>query len=341
MSIVVLGIDLGKNVCSLAGLDEMGAVVLRRRMKRDGVIDFVAKMPALIVAMEACCGAHHLGRVLTGKGHTIRLMSPEYVRPYVKANKNDDHDAAAIAEAATRPTMRFVPVKSDEQSDIQALHRARSRLVSERTALINHLRALLLERGIVVAQGRRKLEDALSVFADEADGRLSPRMRQLVEDLRAEWRSLDERIAAFDAEFMAMAREDALARRLSTIPGIGPINATALVAAVGAAQSFGRGRDLAAWLRLVPRQATTGGRSKLLGISRRGNRQLWANLIHGARAVLPRVLAQDTPLGRWARSLSTRAHKNIAVVALAAKLARIAWAVLHTERSFDPAIAAG
>ena len=341
MSIVVLGIDLGKNVCSLAGLDETGAVVLRRRMKREGVIDFVAKMPALIVAMEACCGAHYLGRVLAGKGHTIRLMSPEYVRPYVKANKNDDHDAAAIAEAATRPTMRFVPVKSEEQSDIQALHRARSRLVAERTALINHLRALLLERGIVVAQGRRKLEDALGVFADEDDGRLSPRIRRLVEDLRTEWRGLDERISAFDGEFTAMAREDVLARRLSTIPGIGAINATALVAAVGAAQSFGRGRDLAAWLGLVPRQATTGGRPKLLGISKRGNRQLRANLIHGARAVLPRVLAQDTPLGRWARSLSTRAHKNIVVVALAAKLARIAWAVLHTERSFDPAIAAG
>lgn len=174
MTIVVLGIDLGKNVCSLAGLDETGAVVLRRRMKREGVIDFVAKMPALIVAMEACCGAHHLGRVLAGKGHTIRLMSPEYVSPYVKANKNDDHDAAAIAEAATRPTMRFVPVKSEEQSDIQSLHRARSRLVSERTALINYLRALLLERGIVVAQGRRKLEDTLGVFADEDDGRLGP-----------------------------------------------------------------------------------------------------------------------------------------------------------------------
>ena len=199
-------------------------------------------------------------------GHTIRLMSPEYVRPYVKANKNDDRDAEAIAEAATRPTMRFVPVKSEAQSDIQALHRARSRLVAERTALINHLRALLLERGIVVAQGRRKLEDALTVFADEEDPRLSPRMRLLVEDLRTEWRSLDERIAAFDAEFVRMAREDEAARRLATIPGIGVINATALTAAVGDARSFGRGRDLAAWLGLTPRQATTGGKPRLLGI---------------------------------------------------------------------------
>jgi transposase len=340
MTILVLGIDLGKNVCSVVGLDAAGAVVLRRRVRREGILDFVGKLPACIVAMEACCGAHYLGRSLGALGHEVRLMSPEYVRPYVKASKNDDRDAEAIAEAATRPTMRFVPVKSERQSDIQALHRARSRLVAERTALINHLRALLLERGIVVAQGRRKLEEALAVFADEEDPRLSPRLRRLVEDLRAEWRGLDERIGGFDAEFVRMAREDAAARRLSTIPGIGVINATALTAAVGDARSFGRGRDLAAWLGLVPRQATTGGKPRLLGISKRGNRYLRMNLIHGARAALPHILVQDTPLGRWARSLSARAHKNIVVVALAAKLARIVWAVLRQERSFDPAIAA-
>ncbi|APG90246.1 IS110 family transposase [Sinorhizobium americanum] len=340
MSIFVLGIDLGKNVCSLVGLNEAGAVVLRRRLRRDGVADFVCKMPPCIVAMEACCGAHHVGRVLGAMGHTIRLMSPEYVRPYVKANKNDDRDAEAIAEAATRPTMRFVPVKSEAQSDIQALHRARARLVAERTALINHLRALLLERGIVVAQGRRKLEDTLATFADEEDTRLSPRMRLLIGDLRAEWRGLDERIAAFDAEFVHMAREDASARRLATIPGIGIINATALTAAVGDAQNFGRGRDLAAWLGLTPRQATTGGKPRLLGISKRGNRYLRTNLIHGARAALPHIAAQDTPLGRWVRSLSQRVHKNIVVVALAAKLARIAWAVLRKDRGFEPAMAA-
>jgi transposase len=337
MSIFVLGIDLGKNVCSLVGLNEAGAVVLRRRLRRDGIADFVGRLPACIVAMEACCGAHHLGRVLGAMGHAIRLMSPEYVRPYVKANKNDNHDAEAIAEAATRPTMRFVPVKSEVQSDIQALHRARSRLVGERTALINHLRALLLERGIVVAQGRRKLEDALSVFADEDASRLSPRIRVLIEDLRAEWRELDDRIAAFDAEFVRLAREDEATRRLSTIPGIGVINATALTAAIGDGKSFRRGRDLAAWLGLVPRQATTGGKPRLLGISKRGNRYLRTNLIHGARAVLPRIMAQETPLGRWVRDLSARAHRNVVVVALAAKLARIVWAVLRKQRSFDPA----
>lgn len=340
MTIVVLGIDLGKNSCSLAGLDESGAVVLRRRLRREAVSDFVGRLPVCIVAMEACCGAHHLGRVFDACGHEVRLMSPEYVKPYVKAQKNDDRDAEAIAEAATRPTMRFVPVKSEAQSDVQALHRARARLVAERTALVNHLRALLLERGIVVAQGRRKLEDALATFAGEEGGGLSPRMRLLVEDLRAEWRELDARIAAFDAEFVRMAREDAAARRLATIPGIGTIDATALVAAVGDAGCFGRGRDLAAWLGLTPRQATTGGKPRLLGISKRGNRYLRTNLIHGARAVLPRLLSQDTPLGRWLRALSERAHKNVVVVALAAKLARIAWAVLRRGRAFDALAAA-
>ena len=215
-------------------------------------------------------------------------MSPEYVRPYVKAQKNDDLDAEAIAEAASRPTMRFVEVKSQAQSDLQALHRARERLVSERTALINHLRALLLERGIVVAQGRRKLEEALSTFADEGEiEALSPRIRVLIEDLRSEWRGLDERIAAFDAEFIQMARNDEVMRRLTSIPGIGTINATALAAAVGNARAFRRGRDMAAWLGLTPRQMTTGGKPRLLGISKRGNRYLRKNLIHGARAVLP------------------------------------------------------
>ena len=247
MSIFVLGIDLGKNVCSLVGLDEVGAVVFRRRHRRDGVVDFVGKLPPCVVAMEACCGAHHLGRVLGAAGHTIRLMSPEYVRPYVKANKNDDRDAEAIAEAATRPTMRFVPVKSETQSDIQALHRARSRLVAERTALINHLRALLLERGIVVAQGRRKLEEALGAFADEEDERLSARIHLLVEDLRAEWRGLDQRIAAFDAEFVAMAREDEAARCLCSVAGIGVINTAQI--------PF---HDLSRFVRRIRRSAASG-----------------------------------------------------------------------------------
>jgi transposase len=272
MEIAVLGIDLGKNSCSVVGLDGSGRVVLRRRMHRDAVVKLASGLPACIMAMEACCGAHHLGRLLHEMGHQVRLMSPEYVRPYVKAQKNDDRDAEAIAEAATRPTMRFVELKSAEQLDMQSLHRVRDRLVGERTALINQLRAVLLERGFTAPQGRRKLEQALTVLLDERGElppsfALSPRVRTLVEDMRAEWAELDRRIAAFDDEFAAIAKSDATARRLATIPGIGVLNATALAAAIGNAATFARGRDLAAWLGLVPRQATTGGKPRLLGIS--------------------------------------------------------------------------
>jgi transposase len=337
MDIVVLGIDLGKNVCSIVGLGAAGQVLARRRMRRESVAAFTRKWPSSIVAMEACCGAHHLGRQLAAQGHEVRLISPEYVRPYVKAQKNDDRDAEAIAEAATRPTMRFVEIKSEMQLEMQTLHRARERLVAERTALINQVRSVLLERGIAIAQGRHKLENQLpGIVADESLG-LSIRIRRLIGDLREEWRGLNERIAAFDAEFVSRARTDEAARRLTSIPGIGSINATALVAAVGDGRAFARGRDMAAWLGLVPRQRTTGGKPRLLGISKRGNRYLRKNLIHGARAVLPYLAQRDTPLGRWVQGLLARAHKNIVVVALANKLARIAWAVLARGGRFDAA----
>jgi transposase len=332
MQIEVLGIDLGKNSCSIVGLDGMGAVVLRRRMRRESIIKQLAKLPPCMVGMEACCGAHHLGRILQAQGHQVRLMSPEYVRPYVKSQKNDDRDAEAIAEAATRPTMRFVDLKSQEQLDMQTLHRARDRLVGERTALINQLRAILLERGMTVAQGRRRLERRLT-SADALDD-LSARMRLLIEDMRAQWSELDRRIAQMDAELAEWARNEEAARRLMTIPGIGVLNATALIAAVGRAESFARGRDLAAWLGLVPRQVTTGGRPRLLGISKRGNKYLRKLLIHGARAALPRLLESPPPLGAWLRGLMARMHKNAAVVALANKLARMAWAVLRHDEPF-------
>jgi transposase len=334
MQIAVLGIDLGKNSCSVVGLDASGRIVLRRRLRRDGVIELAARLSACVVAMEACCGAHHLGRVLQAQGHQVRLMSPEYVRPYVKAQKNDDRDAEAIAEAATRPTMRFVELKSEEQLDQQMLHRARSRLVGERTALINQLRGVLLERGIIVPQGRRKLELYLAGMTTEEKEQLSARTRLLMDDMRAEWHELDDRIAALDEEFAARARSDASARLLATIPGIGVLNATALAAAIGKGEAFGRARDLAAWLGLVPRQMTTGGKPRLLGISKRGNVYLRTLLIHGARAALPSLAKSASLLGDWLRGLQARAHLNTVVVALASKLARIAWAVLRRGEDF-------
>lgn len=334
MEIVVLGIDLGKNSCSVAGLDASGRVVLRRRLHREGVLKLAAGLPNCVMAMEACCGAHHLGRVLQSRGHEVRLMSPEYVRPYVKAQKNDDRDAEAIAEAATRPTMRFVNLKSEDQLDMQSLHRARDRLVGERTALINQMRALLLERGLIVPQGRRKLELYLETLLAAEQVSLSPRTRRLIEDQRAEWRELDRRILAFDEEFAQHARTDEAARLLTTIPGIGPLNATALVAGIGRAETFARGRDLAAWMGLVPKQMTTGGKPKLLGISKRGNEYLRRMLIHGARAALPTLSKGETPLGGWLRGLLARAHVNTVIVALAAKLARIICAVLRSGQKF-------
>jgi transposase len=334
MQLAVLGIDLGKNKCSIVGLNSAGAVVLRRRLRREGVIEFTTKLKSCVVAMEACCGSHHLGRVLRAQGHEVRLMSPEYVRAYVKSQKNDDRDAEAIAEAATRPTMRFVELKNEEQLDMQTLHRARDRLVGERTALINQLRAVLFERGIIVAQGRRKLERQLTVMGTQVEA-LSQRMRMLIQDMRAQWYELDRRIAEFDKELADWARDDEAARRLRTIPGIGVLNATALVAAIGHGESFARGRDLAAWLGLVPRQVTTGGKPRLVGITKRGNKYLRKLLIHGARAALPTLLESPTPLGGWLRGLMARMHKNAAVVALANKLARIAWAVLRHGESFS------
>jgi transposase len=340
MQIAILGIDLGKNSCSLAGLDEAGAVIKRRRVRPENIPAFTKSMPACVVAMEACGGAHHLGRLLVAQGHTVRLMSPEDVRPYVKAQKNDDRDAEAIAEAASRPTMRFVALKSEEQLDMQTLHRARDRLVGERTALINQLRAILLERGVTVAQGRRKLEQHLAAMLDAGnDTPIGPRMRRLIDDMRAEWRELDHRIAAFDNEFAARARSDADARRLATIPGIGVLNATALVAAIGNGETFARGRDLAAWLGLVPRRVTTGGKPRLVGITKRGNTYLRKLLIHGARSVLPGLAASATPLGGWLQGLLKRMHKNAAVVALANKLARIVWGVLRRGAAFGAAAA--
>jgi transposase len=336
MTIVILGVDLGKNSCSVVGVDAAGAVVVRRSMRRQTLIDYVTKLPACVVAMEACCGAHHLGRMFAAQGHEIRLMSPEYVRPYVKAQKNDDRDAEGIAEAASRPTMRFVELKSQEQLDIQTLHRVRSRLVAERTNLINQLRAVLLERGVIFPAGRRKLELGIDDMLAGEDSTLSPRVRQLAGELRAEWKELDARIEALNGEFVELARNDPAAHRLTSIPGVGVLNATALIAAVGDASNFAKARDLGAWLGLVPRQHTTGGKARLFGISKRGNIYLRTLLIHGARAALPSLSQSDTPLGRWLKAMIERGvHRNAVVVALANKLARIAWAALRKETIFE------
>lgn len=333
-NIAVLGVDLGKNICSLAGFDISGQLIFRKRMRPDTIPKFTEQLSPCIVAMEACCGAHHLGRLIARQGHEIRLMSPEYVRPYVKAQKNDERDAEAIAEAATRPTMRFVELKSAEQLDMQTLHRSRSRLVGTRTMLINQMRAILLERGLRFPQGRRKLELAIdAMLAAPANG-IGQRLFELIADMRDEWRELDGRITILDREFVQCVRSDPDTERLTSVPGIGPLTATALVAAIGNASSFTRARDLSAWLGLVPKQRTTGGKPKLLGISRRGNIYLRTLFIHGARAALPWLAKSETQLGLWLRGLLARSHRNTAVVALANKLVRIAWATLRHQETY-------
>jgi transposase len=303
-------------------------------MTREGIVAFAYKLPTCVVAMEACCGAHFLGRTFQDHGHEVRLMSPEYVQRYVKAQKTDDRDAEAIAGAATRPTMRLVTLKSKAQFDLQVLHRARQGLVSSRTRLTNQLRAVLLERGIIL-KSRATLRRRLDKLMHEEGMAISARALRLLKDLRDEWAAMDRRIKAYDDELATLTREDDQARRLATIPGICVINATALLAAVGDGSTFAKGRDLAAWLGLTPRQHSTGGRTKMLGISKRGNKYIRVQLIHGARAAMAHFAKQSTPTGEWVRPLLARAHSNVVVVALAAKLARIAWSVLSHERPYD------
>ncbi|MCU9839962.1 IS110 family transposase [Ruegeria sp. WL0004] len=336
MDIAVIGIDLGKTVCSLAGLDAKGEVVFRKRLQRFRLLDFLADLPPCIVAMEACGGAHHIGRFCLSNGHEPRLMSPLYVRPYVKVHKTDDRDAEGVAAAATRPTMTFVTVKSEEQLDLQAIHRVRERLVQERTRLLNQVRGFLMERSVRPAKGRHAFQRALRDLIAEDAGELSPRIFGMLRDMARELDGLNDRIAEPDRAIATIARKDADMRRLMTIPGIGPAIATALVAAVGQGESFRKARDLSAWLGLVPRQVTTGGKAKLIGISKRGNSYLRKLFIHGARTVLHLVRDRSSPLTCWAEDLKERTHANVAAVAAANKLARIAWAVLTKEESYMP-----
>lgn len=331
----VLGIDLGKNLCSLVGLDGSGRVVLRKTIRRHRTLIEVERHRPRIVAMEACCGAHFFTPPMQALGCEVRLMSPEYVKPYVKAMKNDLRDAEAIAEAATRPTMRFVTPKTIEQLDMQTLHRVRERLVVERTRLINQMRAILFERNITVPQGAWKLTNQLpAILADETNG-LSPCARALLQDLHQERLELEKKIATYDAEFDRASRAEGPCAKLRTIPGIGPLTATALVAAVGDASAMARGRDLSAWIGLVPKQTSTGGKSRLGRITKRGNAYLRKMLIHGARSICYAHRDSDTPLSSWIRGLTSRMPTSKVFVAIANKLARIAWAVLRSGKTFD------
>ena len=333
--IAAIGIDIGKSSFHVVGLDGRGAVALRQKWSRGQLEARLANMPACLIGMEACVGAHHLSRRLRLLGHDARLMPAKYVRAYSKGQKNDFRDAEAIAEAVQRPTMKFVATKTADQLDLQALHRVRERLVSQRTGVINQIRAFLLERGIAVRQGRHFLRAELPGILATGCEVLSGRMVHLIADLAGDWRRLDERIEGLSGEIAALARQDAGCERLMSVPGIGPIISSAMVAAIGVGDTFTKGRDFAAWLGLVPKQFSTGDRTVLGKISKRGNRYLRALFVQAAWVVLVRSKNWERyGLKPWIEAAKRRLHRNVLAVALANKLARIAWSVLAHGRIF-------
>jgi transposase len=335
-AIAVVGIDIGKNSFHVVGHDDRDAIVLRQKWSRSQVETRLANMAPCLIGMEACVGAHHLSRKLKALGHDARLMPAKYVRPYSKGQKNNFRDAEAIAEAVQRPTMKFVATKTADQLDLQALHRVRERLVSQRTGITNQIRAFLLERGIAVRQGQRFLRAELPRILGTPSDVLSPRMVRMIEDLTADWRRLDERIAGLSNEIETIARQDAGCERLMSVPGIGPIISSATVAAIGAGDAFSKGRDFAAWLGLVPRQMSTGDRTILGRISKRGNRYLRVLFVQAAWAVLIKPKSWERHgLKPWIEAAKKRLHHNVLVIALANKLARIAWSVLAHGRGFE------
>jgi transposase len=334
MKISALGIDIGKQVFHLAGADEHGTIICRKRLSRARLFAFLHTLPPCRVGMEACAGAHHLARQAIRYGHEVRLMSPHFVKPYVKSNKSDSLDAEAICEAMQRPTMRFVPVKSLECQDLQALHRVRSRAVANRTAQANQIRGLLLEYGITLPTGIGRLRTQLPDILEDADNGLTPLGRELISELKDELEHLDERVRGYDRRIARLAEHSEPCRRLRAVPGISPLVTTALVSALGDGQAFHNGRAVSAWLGLVPRQHSTGGRQKLLGISKRGDPYLRTLLIHGARAALQCSSRRDDPDSRRLNALAERRGKNVAIVAQANKLARVAWVILRRGETY-------
>lgn len=336
MKITTIGIDLAKNVFQVHGVDERGKAVLKRQLKRHQVLPFFANSPACLIGMEACSGAHHWARRLQAQGHTVRLMAPQFVKPYVKGNKHDAADAEAICEAVSRPSMRFVLVKNLEQQAALSLHRARQGFIGERTALANRIRGLLAEFGLIIPQGVHNIVQRAPEILEDASNELPDSVRALLARLLDHLKELDRQVKELDVEIIGWHRDNELSRRLAAVPGIGPITASALVATVGDAKNFSNGRQLAAWLGLVPKQDSSGGKTMLLGISKRGDAYLRTLLIHGARSVLWATQRRKASVDPWVQGLLERRHTNVATVAMANKAARIVWALLAKERHYNP-----
>ena len=336
--ITTIGVDLAKHVFQVHGVDADGATVLRKRLRRGQMLAFFGGLPRCVIGLEACATAHYWARELGALGHEVRLMPAQYVKAYVKRNKNDAADAQAICEAVVRPTMRFVPVKTAEQQSALLLHRGRERLVRQRTALVNALRAHLAEFGVIAPQGLRNVDKLIAIVRDESDARLPDLARQVLQVLAAQIEQVEAAVAELEKRLMAFHKGNPVSQRLATIPGIGPIIATAIAATVGEPSAFRSGREFAAWLGLVPRQNSTGGKTRLGSISKRGNRYLRRLLINGASANLLRSKA--TNADPWVIGLRRRRPSLVVAVALANKTARIAWAVMQRKENYQRVAAA-
>jgi len=335
MKITTIGIDLAKNVLQIHGADANGKPVLRKQLKRNEVMKYFTKLEPCVIGMEACGSAHYWARQLQSLGHEVKLISPQFVKPYVKSNKHDVADAEAICEAVSRPTMRFVPIKNVEQQAVLSLHRAREGFVGDRTATVNRIRGLMAEFGLVIPQGIRCVRSRVPELIEDATNELPGAFRVLIDQLLEHLKSLDKQIDQIEGQINAWHRSNADSQRLEKIPGIGPITATAMVATIGDARNFKNGRELAAWIGLVPRQHSTGGKQTLLGISKRGDGYLRKLLVHGARA-LAYYAARKADPSSWLNKLINRRHTNVAAVAQANKTARIVWALLAHGREFRP-----
>lgn len=337
MDITTMGIDLAKNVFQLHGVDVQGKTVLKKRLSRTELSEFVAKLPSCLIGIEACASSHYWARKFTALGHEVKMISPQFVKPYVKASKNDANDAEAICEAVSRPNMRFVPIKQIEQQDMQCLHRVRSQLIQNRTALVNQIRGLLAEYGIVFSKQIQNFRKKLPEIIDSQDNGLSDFSRSLFSELYEDFKVLDKRILSCDQKLVALFKANEKYQRVADVPGIGVITATALVAAIGDSRLFKSGRELSAWLGLVPGQSSSGNKQRLLGITKRGDPYIRHLLIHGARAVMSRAKDKEDTRSRWLISLKERRGTNKASVALANKNVRIVWALLAKNEVYRAA----
>ncbi len=336
MNVTTLGIDLAKSIFHLQGVNAHGKVAVQKRETRSKLLATVAQLSPCLIGMEACGSAQYWAREFQQLGHAVKLISPQFVKPSVKGNKNDSCDTEAICEAVSRPHMRFVPLKTVKSQDIQAIHRMRRRLIAERTALVNQIRGLLAERGIVIAQGITRLRQQLPTIVEDEENALTPLSREVMRELQAELVALDERIMRTDRMVQRVFAENAHCQKLAQVEGIGPVVATALMATIGNANAFQHGRQLAAGLGLVPRQHSTGGKPRLRGISKRGDIYLRTLLIHGARSVVHATARQTEPPTTWPKALRARRNPNIAAVALANKHARLVWALWAHAREYEP-----